>query len=788
VGGFLALSAAVCALQLVPLPAALLRLASPAAGELYDFALAPLGLAHPRGVTLDAAGTWRELAKHLAYLGAFVAAVEVSRSRRARRRLTSALAATGAVLALVGFGHRLAGATTLFGAVPFVYAPPPLVTPFANPNHLAGYLVLSATVCLGLALSASSRQGMWTWGIAYVLSGGALLLSLSRGGIGAFAGAQVLFVALSAWSRRRHPQGVRAPGFRRLLWGAVAVLVAGAVGLAVASDDILAELASADSVEKLSHSKLELWPSFAQAAWGYGRMGMGRGAFESGYTRFQDRAPELTFTHPENAAFQLADELGLPVTLLLLALFGGGFAQLFGARLRREVSSADVALWAGALFLLAHNLVDFNLEFSACAVALWTALGVLARPSSDEPPRRWTLPGGAAAGVCAASAALALLAVALGGSTLQGDERVLAERMATRANPSAVQAAALPLIDRHPADYALYGSVASVWAAARPYHPDMALAFVNRALFLRPIDANAHATAAEALLALGKRSQAFLEYRLALEASFSGGKWTYLMAGVAHARTAEELRAVVPDEPEWIAHACDQGFHRGLREEAERCIEGALADHGTQADAVPLWLTAASFRQLGGDMDGALERLAKAEALAPHEVSVALFKAELLSAGGQAQAAVAALEPLVSAHPASFEVAMALARAHVAEGRPRRAVDALERVKPFLHTREERTQLLLTEADAYGRDGRAIKQLEAYQSAARLQPANAVLHYNAAHVLEGLGRTGDALEEVRAGVRIEGPSAAQTQRPWMDALEKKKQERSDALKQKMLLQ
>jgi hypothetical protein len=321
VGLFLALGAVLCLLQLLPLPGALLRWASPPAGEVYDFALAPLGLSQARPVSLDAAATWRELAKHLAYLGAFVSAAELARSRGARRRLAMALGGTGAALALVGFAHRLVGAHALFGIEGLASAEPPFLTPFVNPNHLAGFLLLSGTASLGLALSSAERPAMWAWGAAYVATGAALLLSLSRGGIGCFALAQAGFVAAYAWLRRGSARTVRAPGTQRLLWGAVAVVCVGAVGLSIASDDILAELSSANTVEKLSHSKIEMWPMIGVSATAFARSGMGRGAFESAFTRFQTRSVEQTFTHPENAVLQLGCEFGLPAAVALLALF-----------------------------------------------------------------------------------------------------------------------------------------------------------------------------------------------------------------------------------------------------------------------------------------------------------------------------------------------------------------------------------------------------------------------------------------------------------------------------------
>ncbi|MFP2901599.1 hypothetical protein [Corallococcus sp. 4LFB] len=54
------------------------------------------------------------------------------------------------------------------------------MTPFGNPNHLAGFLGLCATVAVGLALSKQPRSRAWPFAMAALVSGAGVLLSLSR--------------------------------------------------------------------------------------------------------------------------------------------------------------------------------------------------------------------------------------------------------------------------------------------------------------------------------------------------------------------------------------------------------------------------------------------------------------------------------------------------------------------------------------------------------------------------------------------------------------------------------
>ena len=248
----------------------------------------------------------------MAYALAFVAAVEVCRSRRSRQRLLATLAFTDAAVAVIGLLHALLGVTQLFGLRAFVHARPPLVTPFGNPNHLAGFLGLSSTVALGLALTSELRERGVLFAAAALLSGAGVLLSLSRAGILFFVFGPGAPRGVGADDRqrtggrsaRREPRGRGA--------AALLVLVATlAVGGYVAWEQLVAEAASADSVEELRQSgKVELWPMMARGGAGLPVLGMGRGAFESAFPRYQTEPNPNTLTHPENAVLQLAAEFG----------------------------------------------------------------------------------------------------------------------------------------------------------------------------------------------------------------------------------------------------------------------------------------------------------------------------------------------------------------------------------------------------------------------------------------------------------------------------------------------
>ncbi|MBK9519343.1 MAG: O-antigen ligase family protein [Anaeromyxobacter sp.] len=308
---------AATALQLAPLPA-WLHLLSPSARDLFSGALAPLGL-YPaaRPLSLDPAATGRLLAASAGGLAAFWAAWALGETHRRRDLLVRALGLGGLLVALVALGQALLGFGTLLSPA----------APFVNPNHLAGHLGLTSFVLLGLALKARG-QARLLWLMAFALAGAVVFLSLSRGGIAAFLGGAVLFVALAAWRRRPEGSGAGPPRGRWALLGGLAAALSVAAYLAL--DPVLAELGTVGRAGE--ETKLALWRPALQLVRDYPLTGIGRGAFGTVYPAYKTEPELVTFTHLENEWLQAPVELGLPVGLLLV----GALALTWLAAARRR--------------------------------------------------------------------------------------------------------------------------------------------------------------------------------------------------------------------------------------------------------------------------------------------------------------------------------------------------------------------------------------------------------------------------------------------------------------------
>lgn len=776
--------AGLCLVQLLPLPSGVLGWVSPEAASLREFALVPLGLTGARPVSLEPSATWREVAKHLAYALLFLAAVEVCRSRHSRRRLLATLALTGAAVSLLGLLHAVLDVPQLLGLLAYTHAQPPLVTPFGNPNHLAGFLGLAATVGLGLAVSSERRGGMVLFGVAALLSGAGVLLSLSRAGILFFLFGQVV---LAVWLVRRGTEG-RSTARVPPLWsrGAAVVLLLCAtlaVGGYVAWERLLAEAASADSVEELRHSKVDLWPMMAEAARAFPVLGMGRGAFEAAFTRYQSVPNPNTLTHPENAVLQLAAEFGVP-GLVLLGLLVWGFARL----LRQErLGRAELAVLAGVLALGLHNLFDFSLELPASAVAALVALATVARPEEREGStavrRIWKMPATRGLALAAGLTVVALVALVPGRHRLAVAEEELAALVQARPPLAEVRARAVALIDRHPSDYLLYSLVGSAYSAGGKASAAEALAFVNRALYLRPMDAASHRIAARALLALGRRGQAFLEYRLA---HASGDEGVLMREALDQARTLEELQALTPDSAGVVAElALSLSSRPGRQEQALAWLAWARERFDAAQGVAVLWEREARLRMVRGELGEAEALCAELERRVPEALEPQLLRAEILRAQGRHADAIGLLERILPRFPGKVEVSFVLASHLLDAGLTRRAREVLQGASPFVTDYRQRARLLSLEGAGYEREGLLARALERYQTVARLVPEPQA-HFTVARLQESLRRFGDAARSVHEGLRLLPAGARGDAETWVARLEAEEKRLLEGKRQQLM--
>ena len=706
-------------IQLIPLPAGLLAALSPGAAESYRFALQGLpgaALLHP--LTLDAPATLQELCKLLAYAAAFLATYALAGSRRAARRLTLALALIGLAEALLGYLHKLLGFENLLGLPIFKEAGAPFVTTFGNRNNAAGLLVLCAPLALALSLREKAGRRRILWLLAYLLTGAAVFLTLSRGGIFAFLSGQAA-LGLLLWTQRplKLLPGVAEAAMdrRRRARRTLAIVlcgVAGAISIAgyLAYEPILGRLATLSSREDLEREgKLEGFRLSLGVLRDFPATGVGRGAFPTAGARYMTFAPG-TAEFIENEPLQALADLGLPVGVaLLLAILWAGAAPLR----REELSPLECGLWAGLFSLGLQSLFDFSLELGGIALPAAVALALLARSTADPERPTLALPRSTLLGGLSLAAIVGLWAAGAHGHGWHAET----DRFATEAPSLSVEAAlraARPILERHPASFVIPLALADRLLVAR--EPSRALGFLGRAMFLKPNVAAPHLAAAEALAELGHKPQALLEARLYFETS--GGDGRALRELAARFPTVADLERAVPTTPEGQLALVDFLRSIGRAKEAiaiARSVE--TIDPGSAALHAKL---AALLLETGALADAVAEDRLRLT-LSPDEPSSYLDLSAALSAKGDHAAAARALDDGLRRLPGEVNLVLARARLELQAGHPEAASAELARVGP-LTGGGERAQILTLQGEIYEREGRSAKAEDAYRGAARIDP------------------------------------------------------------------
>jgi hypothetical protein len=557
-------------LQSIPLPIALLKLLSPLAADAWARSLLPFHESVRVGsISLDPGASSLEAAKWFGYAVAFSLAGSFGR-RRGATPVVALVFASALCVALATLGHRLVGATRVFGIYAADFGPSRAqIGPILNPNCLAGYLVLGALCGLGFMLSSASLGPRWLWGIGTAVIAGVTVLSVSRGGVAALLFGIVLFAIFSSRARIARERA------RRLKWydwaGIGTALLAAGVFSVMGVDASWRELLQKDT------DKLKMWSWVVPMIRDFPLFGVGRGAFESVFPAYKPVANNLVYSHPENLVAQWLCEWGVLVGLVAFGLFAW-LLRPSRLGLGRNLAASGALIGVAALIL--QNLVDFGLELFAPALAVAVLLGACWGQSRGEPgaTRSSVAPSMAPGVVLVCCIFLSVgLAIARGRSPVASERLALQNqyRRLSVEDGGAVKdmwAALHTAIERHPAEPFFPRLGAALAVRLRTVEP---MPWIDRSLERSLVDSRTHWILASALYRYNRLPQALLEARLSVE--YDGSLAATVGAAVAHwSPRLEDIERAAPPGPSgsqvryFAARGLDQNAPAGLREELLR--------------------------------------------------------------------------------------------------------------------------------------------------------------------------------------------------------------------------
>ena len=362
-------------------------------------AAAALATPYRGTISLDPVAGRESVLRMASYACVFWLAFQYGQRSRRTKFVLRALAIGSAFYALYGLGVVFSGADRILWFEKTAYAGSVTGT-FVNPNSFGAYcgigLICSTAVLLRrfsgkaprrvsfrerlrfLLVEFAPRNGLLL--SAWLVLASALLLTLSRGAVASTALAMLILFLMLGLRRGFSQRGIML----RMLGAALVV-------------GLLLALAG----EALGRRLWDIGPDFARRAEIYSQtltaigeaplLGTGLGTFEAVYRSYRaaDIRPGVLMAH--NDYLELALELGIPATTLLviavLALAAGCARGVWVRRRDFEFPAVGVAVCALAG---AHSLIDFSLQIPAVAATCSLVLGVSA--AQAIPTRRRAVP------------------------------------------------------------------------------------------------------------------------------------------------------------------------------------------------------------------------------------------------------------------------------------------------------------------------------------------------------------------------------------------------------------
>jgi len=264
--------------------------------------------------------------------------------------------------------------------------------PYVSANDYCGLMEMLIPVTAGYILSGASRKlpRLLLWLVVGVALA-TIVISGSRGGAAVMLVETLLFGFIVFWQR---PAGAWHRAFPLFL--GVVLISAGVFAWMASSGRVGNRALSVFQTENSVQGKLgdRLWVAedTLLMARSHLRQGIGVGSFATVFPAYMTHPSELHWSHAHNDYVEGLAETGLAGGVLLLwglVLFFRQAFLHFPERLRTKWGWIQVGAVVGAVGLLCHSLVDFNLRISANAAWFVVCVAVATHISSlPDRPRR----------------------------------------------------------------------------------------------------------------------------------------------------------------------------------------------------------------------------------------------------------------------------------------------------------------------------------------------------------------------------------------------------------------
>jgi O-antigen ligase len=371
-------------IQLIPVSATVIGMVGSGAGSLYGDLPADISTDFLY-LTLDRDATFAGLIRQCSMVAVFFSVLALVSSAARMKGLLI-------VIVAVGFLEAIYGLLVYFGRDELGlwnpgHAQVTVSGTYVNQNHFAGLLEIAIPVGLGLLLSVQPRRkgihGLKSFArtfSTFVLSQraiilfcilvmmAALILTASRGGIGALAVGITSAVLVAVWKR-----GIRT---REVLLGIVTVALAATAILWLGSGGFSEKLQATGFSSNRGDQREVSYQMIGDNT----MFGTGVGTYRWVFPGYKDeRFGTYFYDHAHNDFLEILTEQGIVgFSLLALGMTGIFFHMVRAYEQRRDplMRGTLFASIAGGVAFLAHGLVDFNFHIPANAIYFFALLGL----------------------------------------------------------------------------------------------------------------------------------------------------------------------------------------------------------------------------------------------------------------------------------------------------------------------------------------------------------------------------------------------------------------------------
>lgn len=339
-------------------------------------------------ISLDPAASVDQAMRLLAYGAVFWLALHFCRSRRRSKQLLWAMVISGSAYAAYGVMVQFSGSNTILWFDKWAYENV-VTSTFVNRNNFATYAALVIVAAFGLLtrkadeaveMGIMNRAGfvhildnmgpqVFALIFALLVTGTALLLSASRGGIlSAAVGIMVFLAGLVLYKRRNVKHTIAFAGV---------VVISGLILLSFSGREVILRLNQ--SSDDLS-GRGQVWAMTREAISERPWLGTGLGSFAEVAIRKRsdDMPPQASpFLRAHNGYLEMLLEGGIIGFSLMIAALAwvGGWCAL--GIVRRHEDGVYPIIGLSALAVVAtHAWVDFSLQIPAVAIVFAALVGI----------------------------------------------------------------------------------------------------------------------------------------------------------------------------------------------------------------------------------------------------------------------------------------------------------------------------------------------------------------------------------------------------------------------------